>query len=104
MTTVAAAPERFPRSRVAWRTIAAVLVGCVVAPAARAQGTKGISLQPGHHGNKLAIDVNGKNLTEWTVTSIPDTVVITVSPQDSLGNAIPLIGYEIQVFDEHVMA
>src|SRR5262249_11889642 len=36
--------------------------------------------------------------------SIPDTVVITVSPQDSLGNAIPLIGYEIQVFDEHIMA
>src|SRR5262245_489237 len=104
MTTVTVAPERFPRALVAWRTIAAVLVGCVVAPAAGAQGTRGLSLQPGHHGNKLQIDVNGKNLTEWTVTSIPDTVVITVSPQDSLGNAIPLIGYEIQVFDEHIMA
>src|SRR5262252_9086181 len=104
MTTVTVAPEHFPGARVAWRMIAAVLVGCIVAPAARAQGTKGVSLQPGEHGPRLAIDVNGKSLTEWTVTSIPDTVVITVTPQDSLGNAIPLVGYEIQVFDEHVMA
>ena len=103
MTTVAAAPERFPARRVAWRAIAAVLVGCLAAPAARAQGTKGVSFQPGHHGNKLSIDVNGKNLSEWTVTSIPDTIVITVTPQDSLGNPIPLVGYEIQVWDDHVL-
>lgn len=103
MTTVAAVPERSPVARVAWRAIAAVLVGCLAAPAARAQGTKGISLQPGQHGPKLVIDVNGKNLTEWTVTSIPDTVVITVTPEDSLGNPIALVGYEIQVWDPHVM-
>jgi len=103
MTTVTAVPERSPAARVAWRMIAAVLVGCLVAPAARAQGTKGVSLQPGQHGPKLAIDVNGKTLSEWTVTSIPDTVVITVTPEDSLGNAIPLVGYEIQVWDPHVM-
>jgi hypothetical protein len=103
MTTVTAAPERFPVRRVAWRAIAAVLVGCLAAPAARAQGTKGVSFQPGHHGNRLSIDVNGKNLSEWTVTSIPDTIVITVTPQDSLGNPIPLVGYEIQVWDDHVL-
>jgi hypothetical protein len=103
MTTVTAAPERFPARRVAWRAIAAVLVGCLAAPAARAQGTKGVSFQPGRHGNKLSIDVNGKNLSEWTVTSIPDTIVITVTPQDSLGNPIPLVGYEIQVWDDRVL-
>jgi hypothetical protein len=103
MTTVAAVPERFPIARVAWRMIAAVLVGCIVAPAARAQGTKGVSFQPGRHGNKLSIDLNGKNLSEWTVTSIPDTIIITVTPQDSLGNPIPLVGYEIQVWDDHVL-
>lgn len=103
MTTVTAVPEGFPVARVAWRMIAAVLVGCIVAPAARAQGTKGISLQ-GHRGNRLEIDVNGKSLTEWTVSSIPDTVVITVIPQDSLGNPIPLTGYEIQVWDQNVLA
>ncbi len=101
MTTV---PEAFPAGRVARLAIAAVLVGCFATPAARAQGTKGISLQPGQHGPKLAIDVNGKSLTEWTVTSIPDTIVITVTPQDSLGNAIPLVGYEIQVWDQSVLA
>ena len=103
MTTVTAAPERSPARRVAWRAIAAVLVGCLAAPVARAQGTKGVSFRPGEHGNKLEIDVNGKNLTEWTVTSLPDTVVLTVTPQDSLGNPIPLVGYEIQVWDQHVM-
>jgi hypothetical protein len=103
MTTVTVAPERFPARRVAWRAIAAVLVGCLAAPAARAQGTKGVSFQPGRHGNKLAIDVNGKNLAEWTVTSIPDTIIVTVTPQDSLGNTIPLVGYEIQVWDQHVL-
>jgi hypothetical protein len=103
MTTVYAAPEGSPARLIA-RLALVVAVGiALLTPSTRAQGTKGVSLQPGQHGPRLAIEVNGKTLAEWTVTSIPDTVEITVTPQDSLGNAIPLVGYEIQVWDPHVM-
>ena len=98
MTTVAKVshPGRRPISL-------AALALAALASAAGAQGTKGVSFRPGQHGNRLAIDVNGKSLSEWTVTTLPDTVVLTVTPQDSLGNAIPLVGYEIQVWDQHVL-
>jgi len=90
-------PEAFPASMRARISLAiAVLVG-MVGSSASAQGTKGVSLQPGEHGPRLAIEVNGKKLTEWTVMSLPDTILVTTSPQDSLGNSIPLTGFEIPI-------
>jgi hypothetical protein len=82
-------------------TLCLIALGLVAGRAA-AQGTKGVSFQ-GQRGPRLAIEINGIKLTEWSVMAVPDTVIVTVSPQDSLGNPYPLVGYELQVFDPEVL-
>jgi hypothetical protein len=57
----------------------------------------------GQAGWRLAIDVNGRKSTEWTPIALPDTILLTVSPQDAQGNALPLVGYEVQVEDQGVV-
>ena len=79
-----------------------VAAGSVVAGRAAAQGTKGVTLQ-GQRGPHLEIAINGIRLTEWSTMAVPDTMVVTVSPLDSLGNPYPLVGYELQVFDPDVL-
>jgi len=80
-----------------------IVLGCLVASRLAGQGTKGMALQGVQHGPRLEILINGTRLTEWTVMPLSDTVVVTVSPQDSLGNPYPLVGYEAQVFDSTVL-
>ena len=53
MTTVYAAPEGSPARLIA-RLALVVAVGiALLTPSTRAQGTKGVSLQPGQHGPRL---------------------------------------------------
>jgi hypothetical protein len=80
-----------------------VVLGYLVAGRLAGQGTKGMALQGSPHGPRLEIDINGSRLTEWTVMPLSDTVIVTVSPFDSLGNPYPLVGYEAQVFDAAVL-
>jgi hypothetical protein len=80
-----------------------IALGCLVAGRAAAQGTKGVSLQGTQHGPHLVIEINGTRLTEWTVMAVPDTMIVTVSPLDSVGNPYPLVGYEVTVFDPDVL-
>jgi len=80
-----------------------VLLGCLVAGRLAGQGTKGMALLGAQHGPHLDIQINGTRLTEWAVIPLSDTVIVTVSPLDSLGNPYPLVGYEAQVFDAAVL-
>ena len=80
-----------------------VVLGCLGIGRAAAQGTKGMSLQGTQHGPRLEIAINGTRLTEWTAMPLSDTVLVTVTPLDSLGNPYPLVGYEAQVFDPGVL-
>jgi len=54
-------------------------------------------------GWRLAIEVNGRPLAGGSVIAIPDTVVLTVTPQDGRGQPLPLVGYEVTVEDLDVL-
>ena len=75
----------------------------LMAAAAGAQGTSGVALQR-QHGNSLYIEINGQKLGPYLTMGVPAELVIAVSPQDSLGNSIPLTGFEAQVWDSNVVA
>jgi len=103
MTTVDNSSNASSPPRSVPLSVCLVALGCFVAGRAAAQGTKGVSLQGSQHGPHLAIEINGTRLTEWSVMAVPDTMVVTVSPLDSLGNPYPLVGYEATVFDPDVL-
>ena len=103
MTTVDNSSNASSPPRSVPLSVCLIALGCLVAGRAAAQGTKGVSLQGSQHGPHLAIEINGTRLTEWSVMAVPDTMVVTVSPLDSLGNPYPLVGYEATVFDPDVL-
>lgn len=78
----------------------ALLLG---AAGAGAQGTSGVALTR-QHGNNLYIEINGQKLGAHLTMGIAPELTLTVSPQDSLGNSIPLSGFEVQVWDSNVVA
>jgi hypothetical protein len=84
-------------------SIVVVLALGLTAAAAHGQGTHGVALQR-QHGNNLYIEINGQKLGTFLSMGVPAELVITVSPQDSLGNSIPLTGFEAQVWDSNVVA
>jgi hypothetical protein len=75
----------------------------LAAAVAGAQGTSGVALTR-QHGNNLYVEINGQKLSTFLSIGIPAELVISVSPQDSLGNSIPLTGFEAQVWDSNVVA
>lgn len=102
MTTVSDSGVVAMWLRVVPLSLCLVAAGGLVAGRAAAQGTKGVSFQ-GPRGPHLEITINGIRLNEWSVMAVPDTMVVTVSPLDSLGNPYPLVGYDVQVFDPDVL-
>ena len=53
---------------------------------------------------KLVLEHNGLPITDWLVIQgVPDSLTITIVPQDSLGNPVPVTGFEIQVWDPMVL-
>ena len=53
---------------------------------------------------KLVIGYNGQPITDWlTIQGVPDSLTLTIVPQDSLGNAVPITGVEIEVWDPMVL-
>ena len=75
----------------------------LAAAVAGAQGTSGVALTR-QHGNNLYVEINGQKLSTFLSIGIPAELVISVSPQDSLGNSIPLTGFEALVWDSNVVA
>jgi hypothetical protein len=52
---------------------------------------------------KLVLEHNGQPITDWLVIQgVPDSLTLSIVPQDSLGNGVPVTGFEIQVWDERV--
>jgi hypothetical protein len=49
------------------------------------------------------IEVNGQPLVNYLSMAVPDTVVVTVNPRDSLGNPLAVTGFEVQVWDQSVL-
>lgn len=54
-------------------------------------------------GWRLQIEFNGQPLAGGSVVALPDTLILTVTPQDGLGNPIPLVGYEAQPEDRGII-
>lgn len=54
-------------------------------------------------GWRLAIEFNGRPLAGGGVLALPDTLILTVTPQDALGHPIPLVGYDVQVKNQDVL-
>lgn len=102
MVTVTNDPETFPALPFGCAAMLLLAFG-LAGSRVWAQGTTGASLQAGQHGPRLAIDINGTKITESTVMSLPDTILLTVNPLDSLGNPYPLVGYEVQAWDPGVI-
>jgi len=71
---------------------------CVLACLSAARG----AAQSGG-GWRLEIAFNGKPLAGGSVIALPDTLVLTVLPQDARGQPIPLVGYEVNVADQNVL-
>ena len=85
------------------RASGAGLAFVLAAAVAGAQGTSGVALTR-QHGNNLYVEINGQKLSTFLSIGIPAELVISVSPQDSLGNSIPLTGFEALVWDSNVVA
>jgi len=52
----------------------------------------------------LVISYNGQPITDWLVIQgVPDSFTLAIVPQDSLGNVVPITGFEIQVWDPMVL-
>lgn len=54
-------------------------------------------------GWRLAIEFNGQPLAGGSVVARPDTLILTVTPQDALGRPIPLVGFQAQPADQGVL-
>jgi hypothetical protein len=73
-----------------------LLVGCLLGGGVRAQEPAA----PQVRAANLVISHNGVPITNWlTIQGVPDSLTLTIVPQDSLGNAVPITGFEIQVWD-----
>jgi hypothetical protein len=51
----------------------------------------------------LILELDGKPLTNWVIVGESDSLVLTVRARDSLGNAVPIWGFEAQVWDSDVL-
>jgi len=52
----------------------------------------------------LVISYNGQPIKDWiTIQGVPDSLTLTIVPQDSLGNNVPVTAFEIQVWDPMVL-
>jgi hypothetical protein len=69
--------------------------------ATAAQGVTGGGLHTG--ARQLVIEVIGQLLGTYLSMAIPDTLVVTVHPRDSLGNSMAVTGFEVQVWDQAVL-
>jgi Outer membrane protein beta-barrel domain len=51
----------------------------------------------------LVLELDGKPLTDWVTLRETDSLVLTVRARDSAGNAVPIWGFEAQVWDQAVL-
>jgi hypothetical protein len=51
----------------------------------------------------LVLGYNGRPLTDWLVLEAADSFTLTVEAHDSLGNQVPMTGFEIDVWDRGVL-
>lgn len=82
--------------------VLALLLGGLAGRGTAAQGVSGVALT-GATAPQLWIEVNGRKLDNHLSMALPDTVVVTVNPRDSLGNPMAVTGFEAQVWDQAVL-
>lgn len=51
----------------------------------------------------LVLGYNGKPITNWLVLQAADSFTISVQAHDALGNALPVTGFDIEVWDHAVL-
>jgi hypothetical protein len=84
------------RSTTASRVMVLTLLGCLF-------GGRVVAQEPATplvRAAKLVLSHNGQPITDWLVIQgVPDSLTLEIVPQDSLGNAVPITGFEIEVWD-----
>ncbi len=84
------------RSTTASRVMVLTLLGCLFGGRVVAQEPA----TPPVRAAKLVLSHNGQPITDWLVIQgVPDSLTLEIVPQDSLGNAVPITGFEIEVWD-----
>jgi outer membrane protein with beta-barrel domain len=83
-----------PRTLCRWCLILGLGLGALAGRAAPAQGVTA--------ARQLVIEVGGQPLGNYLSMALPDTMVVTVQPRDSLGNPVAVTGFEVQVWDRSV--
>ena len=91
-----------PNNLVTRAAVLALLLGGLAGSGAAAQGVSGVALT-GATAPHLWIEVNGRKLDNHLSMALPDTMVVTVNPRDSLGNLMAVTGFEAQVWDQAVL-
>jgi hypothetical protein len=95
--------------RSAFRTSAyATWIGAIVmasfgAPSLGAQRPEQDTTQRGPRATDLVLELDGRPLTDWVILGATDSLVLTVRARDSLGNAVPIWGFEAEIWDQNVL-
>ena len=80
---------------------------CVVLVGAALVGSRlGAQQQPAaqeERAARLVLEHNGVPITDWLILKPADSLTLTVKAQDSLGNPVPISGFEIWVWDPNVL-
>lgn len=83
------------------RRLAAVLLAAALAgPRLSAQGP---AQDTTRRASDLVLELDGTPLTDWVVLRETDPLLLTVRARDSLGNAVPVWGFEVEVWDQGVL-
>jgi hypothetical protein len=80
-----------------------LVVGALVAPGGGLWGQVPQGAQEGVRAKALVIEHNGVAITDWLLLKATDSLVLTIRPVDSLGNAVPVSGFELWVWDRRVL-
>ncbi len=81
----------------------AVALGVGSGSALRGQEPVGAIAGPQVRARNLVLEHNGVPITDWLRLKPTDSLVLTIKPVDSLGNAVPVSGFELWVWDQRIL-
>ena len=58
---------------------------------------------PAQRAARLVLEHNGVPITDWVILKPSDSLALTIKAVDGLGNAVPISGFEIWVWDPKVL-
>jgi hypothetical protein len=80
-----------------------LVAGVLVVAGGRLSGQEPQGATPGARAKNLVLEHNGAPITDWLLLKPTDSLVLTIRPVDSLGNAVPVTGFELWVWDQRIL-